>query len=119
MIKNSHIVIFHESSAALDAVLLKKNIINLQSKLLGSYLSKRSSLYSHELGVFTYNLDKDESLVKKYFDENFKNSKKNYSRYINEYLNPDGKQPGFIKIINIIKKFKYISYLYNASIFLI
>ena len=73
MIKNSHIVIFHESSAALDAVLLKKNIINLQSKLLGSYLSKRSSLYSHELGVFTYNLDKDESLVKKYFDENFKN----------------------------------------------
>ena len=76
MIKNSHIVIFHESSAALDAVLLKKNIINLQSKLLGSYLSKRSSLYSHELGVFTYNLDKDESLVKKYFDENFKNSKK-------------------------------------------
>ena len=104
MIKNSHIVIFHESSAALDAVLLKKNIINLQSKLLGNYLSKRSAMYSHELGVFTYNLDKDESLVKKYFDKNFKSSKRNYHRYINEYLNPDGKQPGFVKITNIIKK---------------
>ena len=40
MIKNANIVIFHESSAALDAVLLKKNIINLQSNLLGNYLSK-------------------------------------------------------------------------------
>ena len=40
MIKNSHIVIFHESSAALDAVLLKKNIINLQSKLLEATYQK-------------------------------------------------------------------------------
>ena len=104
MIKNSHIVIFHESSAALDAVLLKKNIINLQSKLLGNYLSKRSLMYSRELGVFTYNLDKDENLIKKYFDKNLKKSKKNYYKYINEYLNPDGKQPGFVKIMNIINK---------------
>ncbi len=104
MIKNSHIVIFHESSAALDAVLLKKNIINLQSKLLGNYLSKRSLMYSHELGVFTYDLDKDENLIKKYFDKNLKKSKKNYYKYINEYLNPDGKQPGFVKIMNIINK---------------
>ena len=61
-------------------------------------------MYSHELGVFTYDLDKDENLIKKYFDKNLKKSKKNYYKYINEYLNPDGKQPGFVKIMNIINK---------------
>ena len=104
MIKKSHIVIFHESSAALDAALLKKNIINLQSKLLGDYLSKRCEAYTLELGLFSINLDEEIKINKNEFDKIFRYTKKNYKRYIYRYLNTDGKKPGYLKIINLVKK---------------
>ena len=104
MIKNANIVIFHESSAALDAVLLKKNIINLQSNLLGNYLSKRCSMYSNILGLFTINLDLEFNFKKNYLNKNFNHAIKNYNKYINNYLNSNGKKPGYKKILNIINK---------------
>jgi hypothetical protein len=104
MINNSFIVLFHESSAALDALLLKKNIIILKSALLGEYLSKRTSLYSSLLGINSISLDNNYFINKNQLNLDLKLSKKKYQTYIKYYLNSDGKIPGYKKVIDIIKK---------------
>jgi hypothetical protein len=104
MINNAFIVLFHESSAALNAVLLDKNIIILKSKLMGDYLSKRIEMYINLLGSFYIDLDDYSNLKKNDLDINMKKSKKKYRTYIKNYLNSDGKIPGYKKVVNIIKK---------------
>ena len=56
-IQNSDLVLFHESSAALDAIILNKKLITLESNLLGEYYSKRILFYKNNMGVSSLNLD--------------------------------------------------------------
>ena len=104
MINNAFIVLFHESSAALDAILLNKNIIILNSKLMGDYISKRITMYINLLGLFFIDLDDYYNLKKSDLNINMQKSKKKYQIYLKNYLNSDGKVPGYKKVIKIIKK---------------
>jgi hypothetical protein len=104
MIEKSFITLFHESSAVLDAVLLKKNIINLKSELLGHYLLKRCDMYSRALNLFSIDLDSDLRLNKNNLNVHMNNSKKKYEHYIKNYLNSDNKVFGYNKIISKLEE---------------
>ena len=104
----SFIVIFHESSAILDAIMCKKKIISLNTNLFGNYISNRISYYKKELNLFSIELDNY---------ENFKNyqmkdvlsslgySIKNYDTFISSYMKSDDEELGTDKIIRILKTY--------------
>ena len=101
-INKSFLVIFHESSSVLNAIFLKKKIISIHSKTMGSYLNEKIKTYKEKVGLYSFNLD----------NKNYFNSKKllsdlnkrKYTNYIKENINPDGNTPGKIRIINEINK---------------
>ena len=104
IIKDSFIILFHESSAIMDAVILKKNIISLKSNLLGKYLSDRTKLYSNLLGLHSLELNKDYKINKKNLIKNLKKSKIKMSKYVAQNLQTDKKKPGEEKVIEVINK---------------
>ena len=74
-IKQSYIVLFHESSAALDAILLNKPLVSLESKLLGDYLTKRTNNYVKSFGLVSINLDLFYRMDKNIITRSISNSK--------------------------------------------
>jgi len=61
-IEKSFLVTFHESTAITDAIYLKKRIIRLNTNLLGSYLSKRITLYD-KYNFLTIDLIKEKEAI--------------------------------------------------------
>ncbi len=96
-------VFFFHSSAITEAFFLKKNIINLETKILGKHWEHSSNLYPKYAGLKKINID-DKSLYQKL---NLKKiiKKKSIKYYIfrKNFLIPDGNNSGFEKIYNIIK----------------
>ena len=103
-IKDSHIVLFHESSPIMDAVILKKKIICLKSSLLGTYLTDRTNNYQNLLGVFSINLKNNYSFKKKYVLNEINKSQKKLNAYIKQNLQADNEQLGSDKVIKIFDK---------------
>jgi hypothetical protein len=100
-IQKSDLVLFHESSAALDAVILNKKLVTLESCLLGEYYSKRILFYKNNMGINSLNLDDDPKIDKKKFLKKFTKSKKTI-KYIKDNLKADGNNPGYKKVLKII-----------------
>jgi hypothetical protein len=101
-IYESDIIIYTLSSAVLNAVMLKKKIINIQSKLLGDYLGNINRQYSESLGLVSFDIDKVCNLDKSKLDLDLEKSKLNYNNYINFKLNPDGANLSCKKISEIL-----------------
>lgn len=103
LIYNSKLVLFFESSAILDAVILKKPIITLKSRHLDINSLRGSNDYAVSLGIMQLDIDD-------YLKFNLKLNKKvidnisNYHFYLNNYIIHDKKNFGYKKIINNIKK---------------
>ena len=106
-IYNAKLVIFTVSSAILNAVLLKKKIINLHSKYLGDYLCNIGRQYVEQLGLVSFNIDNHIKLDRERINENLNHSVKNYSDYINKKLLADGTISPCQKITSILDKEYY------------
>ena len=104
MIKKSFISFFHESSSILDAVILKKKIIILRSNLLGNYLSNRVCRYEKMLNLQSLDINNYHILEKNKLNLMLNSPKKKYNYFIKNYLNTDGVNPGYQKIIKLLKK---------------
>ena len=102
MIKQSFITLFHDSSAILDAIILKKNIIILKSNLLGDYFSGRIRQYERLLNLKSVDINDYQSLKKNNLDLKLNSSKK--INYTKNYLNSDGLIPGYKKVIKLLKR---------------
>ena len=87
-IYKSELVIFFESSAILDAIMLKKKIINLQSNLIGDYLFQRNNVYKKLLDLYQVNIDKINSydFEKKTIEPILENKTYNYNNFIKQNL---------------------------------
>jgi len=103
-IKSASIVIFHESSVVFDAVYLKKKIISLKTKFLGSWYLSRIQYYQKELKFCSVDLDNFKSIDKENFLKSLNASIKNYDKYIHNNLNADQKNQGSEKVIKILRK---------------
>lgn len=102
----SSIVIFHESSAILDAIIYKKKIISLSTKLFGMYIFNRISYYQKELNLYSIDLDNYENYIRKDIKNDLKYSIKNYDTYINNYIKTDNEELSSDKIIRILKNYE-------------
>ena len=99
---DSEIIIFTVSSAVLNAVILKKKIINLKSKLLGDYLQNIGNQYVKSLGLVSYDIDKYQNVKKIKLDKRLNDSIINYENYIKLKLTADGNNLSSVKILETI-----------------
>ncbi len=102
-IKKAFIVIFHESSSIVDAIFLKKKIIILNSKTMGSYLNEKIKAYQKKAGFYLYDLDTQKTIIKEKLLINL--NKKKYNQFIKENINTNKKILGKDTIIREINKF--------------
>jgi hypothetical protein len=103
------IVIFHESSSILDAIIYKKKIISLSTNLFGRYMSNRIIYYKKILNLYSIDLDNYDNYKnynKKDIESKLKYSIKNYDTYIGNYIKSDNEELGSDKIIKVLKKYE-------------
>lgn len=103
----SELVLFFESSAIIDAIMLKKKIITINSKAMDESMISHNLHYVNEIGIPMLNIDEKLNLDKKDFSMLKFDKKKielNYNRYIKKYIAPDNtKILGHQKFAKIIK----------------
>jgi len=103
-IYKAFLVITTDTSAIIDAVFLRKKIIIITSKALDKNQMDGALAYHKKVGIIKINLEDDQIKGKFKFLNRLNKAKKNYSKYINKHIAPDGKNVGYEKIIKIIKK---------------
>ena len=103
-ILKAFIVFFFETSAIIDAILLKKKIINLHSDIFDKNQININQKLSRKIGILNINI-KDEVFTKK--DDlllQLDNITEKYSNHVKTYIAPDGNNLGYEKIIKTIKE---------------
>ena len=93
-----------DTSAVIDAPILKKKIIGLWSNFLDENQIEHSKTYPREIGYPRINYVKNINISKKKLEKMFKNSKKNYKKYISNFHCFNSKISGTDEIIKILKK---------------
>ena len=99
------IVLFHESSAIIDAIYLKKKIISLKTDLFGGYHSKRVELYKNELNLLSINIKDYIDLSKDKINKKYNESIPLYEKYLNKLHTKYDNEKGSEKITRILKTF--------------
>jgi hypothetical protein len=105
-IYKAFIVLFFESTAIIDAILLKKRIATIISNAMDENQIKAGLHWIKELGIEKINIDDDiivDSDNKNAFLLKLDNATKNYSNFINTYVAADGNNLGYEKIISTLK----------------
>jgi hypothetical protein len=105
----SFIVIFHESSAILDAIIYKKKIISLNTNLFGKYISTRILYYKKKLNLFSIEMDNYENYKNYQMKDilsRLQYSTRDYDTYIGSYMKSDNEELGVDKIIRILKTYE-------------
>jgi len=98
------IVLFHDSSAVMDAILLKKKIIALASSSFDQNQLDGVNEYSKKVGILKLTIDDEIEISKDNFLLKLEKNKKNYSNYIESKIAADGNNPGYEKIIKTLKE---------------
>ena len=103
-ILKAFIVFFFETSAIIDAILLKKKIINLHSDIFDKNQININQKLSRKIGILNINI-KDEVFTKK--DDlllQLDNITEKYSNHVKTYIASDGNNLGYEKIIKTLKE---------------
>ena len=82
-ILKAKLVMFHESSVVISALILKKKIINMQSANMGKYYAFRNAIYSRKLNITSINIDDD--LSKFQIQNRLKNINPIHKKYFNNF----------------------------------
>ena len=93
-----------DTSAVVDAPILKKKIIGLWSNFLDENQIEHSKTYPNEIGYPRINYVKNINISKKKLEKMFKNSNKNYKKYISNFHCFNSKISGTDEIIKILQK---------------
>ena len=100
----SFIVLFFETSAIIDAFLLRKKLITISSKAMDQNQIDGAMHYHKHAGVMNIDIDQNLDFEKEDFLKQLDEATKKYDDYINNYIAPDGQQLGYEKIIKILKE---------------
>jgi hypothetical protein len=95
-VKKAKLLLFHESSSVLDAIILNKKIINLQSALMGKYFQYRNELYNKEIKLKKIKLEDKFINIKEINTQ----QQKVYKSFIKNNLTNNIKQYNQLKKIN-------------------
>ena len=110
-IYKSYLVVFFESSAIIDAVLLNKNITTIRSKILDENQISSSMYYVKGINIPISTIDNIENinltknfLIKNKIIKNTKEIKRDYKNFIKKYVSAGSKNTlGVEKIKKTIK----------------
>jgi|TARA_B110000238_G_C16127159_1_gene439728 hypothetical protein len=102
-INKAFLVVFFESSAIVNAILLKKKIITITSDYLNENLKLGSKRYQNQVGIYHLNVQNRLNFDKKTLIKELNKSKVKYKNFINTYIGPDKNRIGYKKIIKIMK----------------
>ena len=95
---------FFDTSAIVDAILLKKRILCLISNVSSENMTNLGLDFVKRAGLLKMNIKDEISTSKDEFLSKLDNAKNHYSKYIKSYIAPDGDQLGYEKIIRILKE---------------
>lgn len=93
-----------DSSAIVDAILLKKRILGLTSNYMGLNEINYSLNNINRYGVKHLNIEKDYLKSKEYILDEMEKRIDNYDKYISEHLCFDKKVCAYDKIIKVLKE---------------
>jgi hypothetical protein len=82
----AYMILFHESSSVLDAIMLKKRIVNLQSPIMGAYYHNRNNYYPKKINIPAIKMENFNGIKKEKLDIFFKNRNTLYNNYIQNFL---------------------------------
>ena len=97
-------MVFFESSAIMNAILLKKNIISITSNRLSPNMIDGSLRYQRRVGIIHLGIQDVIKFEKENLLQKLKGSKNKYKNFIKKNIKPDKNVIGHLKIIKIIKK---------------
>ena len=95
---------FFDTSAIVDAILLKKRILCLISNPASESIANLGLNYINRAGLLKINIEEEIKINKDKFLSKLDDAKDNYSNYIKSYITPDGNNLGYEKIIRILKE---------------
>ena len=98
------LVLFIESSAIVNAILLKKRILNLISNFSGENVSNYTLEWTKRVGFLRINIEDELKINNNKLLSKLDDAKKNYSNYIKSFIAPDGNNIGCEKIIKTLKE---------------
>ena len=105
-ISNSYILLFHDSSSIFSGILLKKRIINLKSKIMGSHANRRAEFYMKKIKFVRHDIEKKLLINKKKLSTHLNNNLKKYDLFMNKFYFNKGNTLLIEKLIDKeIKKF--------------
>ena len=116
-IVNSEIVLFHESSSVTDAIVQKKNIVSLETRLLGNYYFQRIINYKKLLNLFSINIDENFKINQNDLLQSFNKSLIKFEKYINNFIKSDNIL-SYKKISKILNKYVEQKWKMNGTNFL-
>jgi len=101
-ISEAYLVVFHEGSSIVQAVVQKKKIINLYGEILGDYINKRCNMYANLLKLNRIDLNNiifedRENLLNK-----LNKSINEYEKYISDNIVNDVNKSGISQIIEFL-----------------
>ena len=101
-ISEAYLVVFHEGSSIVQAVVQKKKIINLYGEILGDYINKRCNMYANLLKLNRIDLNNiifedRENLLNK-----LNKSINEYEKYISDNIVNDPNKSGISQIIEFL-----------------
>lgn len=100
----SFMVLFTDSSAIIDAILLKKKIIIIDSSLIDKNSRRVGNDYHKKTGILKLDLDNYIFRSKKNLLQQIDESKNQQLKYLKSFIAPDKDNLGYKTIINILKK---------------
>ena len=103
-ISKAFLVLFFDSSAIVDGILLKKKIVTLISNILGRLSKDGSNKYSNLVGFYQFDLNEIDDFQDTKVVAEAEKRILLYDKYIFQNISPDGKSLGYKKIIETIKK---------------
>lgn len=103
-VMNADIVIFHESSAIMEAIFYNKKILIFETDLFGKYMSDRINFYKNSLKLPSIKIENNTNLTKSKFLKKFKSNTKYKNYFIRNNLKIAGSEPGTKKFIKITDK---------------
>ena len=110
---DSYMIIFHESSAVMDALIAKKKILILETNILGNYLLNKMLMYKNLIKLPSIDMHSTKILSKKDFLNEYSKTKKHRDQYIKDnliYHNNELPSITFMNVINnLIKKNQRVS----------
>ena len=105
-VSSAYIVVFHESSSIIQAILLKKKIITFTGNCFGVNLQNRINIYPNLLKIKKYNLESFQITNKDNFIFELDNLTYNYDKYIEENIVFDKSMSGIKQVIQYFKNLK-------------